>query len=345
MWQAGRRGRNPAGILVTGPVVATAGILARAGGGQNFGGGGRSFGGGGGGGGSFGGGGGHGFFFFPFFGGGGGGAGLITIIVIVVLIVVVLRLFRTWSSGSGGSRRAYDSGAGSSYGAGQVPAPPPASSSPYDDSKPIGMPEGLRGEMLPGTAPEAISADGVATGIAAITAHDPAFDENAFLGESERAFFLVQQAWTERKPDLSRRVMADGIWQQHKAQIDQYVAQGRQNVLDQLSVGGARVIGAHSDQTYDTLTIRFLAACSDYDVDVNSGKVVRGDRSVEQWSEDWVFQRSSSATTNPKGGTLSQKCPNCGAPLDLDLAGVCSYCRAPVMSGKYDWVLTRIDQV
>jgi len=25
--------------------------------------------------------------------------------------------------------------------------------------------------------------------------------------------------------------------------------------------------------------------------------------------------------------------------------GVCSYCKAPVMSGNYDWVLTRIDQV
>jgi hypothetical protein len=29
----------------------------------------------------------------------------------------------------------------------------------------------------------------------------------------------------------------------------------------------------------------------------------------------------------------------------VDLAGVCHYCRAPVMSGQYDWVLTRIDQV
>ena len=42
---------------------------------------------------------------------------------------------------------------------------------------------------------------------------------------------------------------------------------------------------------------------------------------------------------------MSDHCPNCGAPLDVDLAGVCSYCRAPIMSGKYDWVLTRIEQI
>ena len=333
---------------MTAPLLAVGGLLARAGGGHSFGGGGGSSGGlRGSGGSSFSSGGGHGFFFFPFFfgGGGGGGAilGLILFIVILVVIVVViarvLAMFRT--------PRPLGASAdlGSSYGAGSVPAPPPSSSSPYDDTRPIGVPEGLRGAMLPGSSPVAMASDGVPEGVAAITAHDPAFDESAFIGEAERAFFVVQQAWTELKPDLSRRVMADGIWQQHRTQIEQYVAQGRRNVLEQLAVGSARIVGAHSDQSYDTLTLRFLAACADYDVDVKSGKIVRGDRSVGQWTEDWVFQRASSATTKPQGGTLSSKCPNCGAPLDLDLAGVCSYCRAPVMSGKYDWVLTRIDQV
>jgi hypothetical protein len=139
--------------------------------------------------------------------------------------------------------------------------------------------------------------------------------------------------------------MADGIWQQHRVQIDQYSAQHRRNLLDNLSIGNATVVTAHSDQTYDTITVRILAASADYDVDDSNGKVVRGNRNVEQWTEDWVYQRSSDATTKTGAGTMNQRCPNCGAPLDLDLSGVCSYCKAPVMSGKYDWVLTRIDQV
>lgn len=333
---------------MTATLLAVDGLLARAGGGHSFGGGGGSSGGlRGSGGSSFSSGGGHGFFFFPFFfgGGGGGGAilGLILFIVILVVIVVViarvLAMFRT--------PRPLGASAdlGSSYGAGSVPAPPPSSSSPYDDTRPIGVPEGLRGAMLPGSSPVAMASDGVPEGVAAITAHDPAFDESAFIGEAERAFFVVQQAWTEQKPELSRQVMADGIWQQHKAQIQGYQSSGRRNVLEGLAVGKADIIAAASDQTHDTITVRILAACADYDIDVANDKVVRGNRDVNQWTEDWVFQRSSQATTKADGGTMHQKCPNCGAPLDVDLAGVCRFCRASVMSGDYDWVLTRIDQV
>lgn len=290
-------------------------ILARAGGGQSFGG----FSGGGGGRGIGGGvSAGHGFGFPVFFGGGfGGGGSILGLIVIVGLVVLI---------GVAAARRR------------SQPLEPP-----MDD-------EGLSGRPawpLPGHQagePPNSSAVPAGAGIEAVRQHDPAFDENAFLASAERAFFLVQKAWSDQKPELSRQVMADGVWQQHRSQIEAQQAAGTRNLLDGLAVGSAQVESATSDQSYDTITVRFLAASADYDVN-QAGKVVRGDRQIRQWVEDWVFQRSSSATTRPGGGTLDQKCPNCGAPLDLDLGGVCQYCRAPVMSGKYDWVLSRIEQV
>jgi predicted lipid-binding transport protein (Tim44 family) len=315
--------------------LAAAAVLGRAGGGQNFGGGG-----GGGGGTHVSSGGGGGLFLLPFFLGGGG---LLTLLIIGAVIFMISRAASS-SMGSGGGGEPMSPPP--VMGPGAAPAmPAPASAGPYDDSHPVGVPDRFRGETLEGTDAGAMGAGDQNRGIAAIKAHDPDFDETAFVSQVERAFFVVEQAWSELKPEMSRRVMADALWQQHNVQIEQYQAEGRRNVLDNLSVGRADITGAHTDQTYDTITVRILAACADYDVDVKSGKIVRGSRDVGQWSEDWIFQRSSAATTKPGGGTMSQKCPNCGAPLDLDLAGVCSYCKAPVMSGKYDWVLTRIDQV
>lgn len=170
------------------------------------------------------------------------------------------------------------------------------------------------------------------------------FDREAFLEQAQRGFFIVEEAWTERKPTLSRRVMAEGLWQQHRVQINGYVAEHKRNVLGDLAVGNMDIVSATSDASYDTITVRVRAACRDYDVN-DAGKVVRRNKEVGEWAEDWTFQRSSKATTQPGGGTLSQRCPNCGAPLDVDLAGMCSYCKAPVMSGDYDWVASRISQL
>ena len=298
------------------------GLLTRAGGGHSFGGGG-----GGGGGGGFGGGGGTHFLFFGG-GGGGGAAGILGFIVLVVIILVVLGVVLA------AQRRRV---------AGE-PLMPPAPF-PHSDGPAMPNAEQLFGDGPATPFPTPTGANGPA-GLAAIEAHDPAFNEANFLADVERAFFTVEEAWTELKPDMSRQVMADGVWQQHKAQIEGYQHNGTRNVLDGLALGKATVINATSDQSYDTITVRLLAACADYDVEEASGKVIRGNKhDMSQWQEDWTFQRSSDATTKSGGGTLQKKCPNCGAPLDLDLAGTCKYCKAPIMSGKYDWVLSRIDQV
>jgi hypothetical protein len=183
------------------------------------------------------------------------------------------------------------------------------------------------------------------TGLAAIAAHDPAFDLNAFLSRVQRSFFIIQQAWSDCKPEMSRRVMADSLWDQHRIQIEQYVQKHQRNILDNLTVGNEQVVAASSDPSYDSITVRIAAACADYDVDTQTGKVTRGDKAVRTWAEDWQFQRSAKAVTRPDGGTMNDKCPNCGAPLSLDLTGTCTYCKAQVMAGEYDWVLVRISQV
>lgn len=204
----------------------------------------------------------------------------------------------------------------------------------------------VRGDLFSGTAPSAAtpSVDDPEQGLAAIRAKDPGFDRDVFLGQVQRVFFLVEEAWTQRNSDMSRQVMADGLWQQHRFQIESYESAGKRNVLDGLAVLSLTILAVHVDDNYDTITVRILASSADYDVDA-AGKVVRGSRDPGQWAEDWTFQRAAGARTPQGGGTLTDRCPNCGAPLQLDFSGVCHYCKALVSSGTYDWVLARIARV
>lgn len=202
---------------------------------------------------------------------------------------------------------------------------------------------GIRGDIFPGQS--APAADDPEVGLSAIKAKDARFNKDTFLGEVQKTFYLVEEAWTQQRPEMSRQVMSDNLWQQHRVQMEGYAGAGKRNVLDGLCVLSITVLAVHTDSDLDTITTRILASSADYDVDTRSSKLLRGSRNPAQWQEDWTFQRSASAHTPEAGGTLTDKCPNCGAPLDLDLTGVCKYCKAPVSSGTYDWVLARIARV
>lgn len=306
------------GVSTVGQAVAVVGVPARAGGGRSSnpgrssgrvsssGGSSRS-------GGSSSGGGGV---YVPggsgYYGGGGGGiGGFGGIICLLIVILVVVALVMAKRSG-GGTANFLTSGYDSSM---DEPPPPPP---------------------IPQEAP------GTREALAAIDERDPAFDEQVFLNQANNAYYLVQKAWVDQQPALSRKVMADAIWTRHRQQIEAMIQAGKRNVLEDLNVATTTTVAATTDKNIDSITVRFYTVGRDYDIDAQA-KMVGGDRTLRGWQEDWVFQRSSSAKT--KDGTLNNKCPNCGAPLDLDTNGVCKYCKTMVMGGKHDWVLTRIDQV
>jgi hypothetical protein len=333
-------------MTIAGVLVRAGALATRAGGGHSFSGGGSSHSSGGGGGSSggvfVGGGGGS--------GGSGGIGGIIFLVVIGLIIAAIVVTVKRRKGGGGGALGAAAGAAGvggllgglAGSGGGGGPG---SSAMPYYGTGGQAAINTIRGDVFPGTHVDAHSAVApVDQGLAEIQAHDPEFNQESFLESVNKAFFVVQEAWMDRKPEMSRQVMADGIWQQHQVQIQGYVTEHKRNILEDLAVGDLRILSAHSDQTYDSITVRVFAACADYDVN-DKDKVIRGNKNVEQWQEDWTFQRSSSATTKPGAGTLNSKCPNCGAPLNVDLQGVCDFCHQPIMGGKYDWVLARIAQV
>jgi predicted lipid-binding transport protein (Tim44 family) len=203
------------------------------------------------------------------------------------------------------------------------------------------------GQVMPGSWAPNVDSDGVDSkieGVAAIRAHDPAFDENVFLAQVQRLFFAVLEAWTALKPALSQGVMASLIWEQQKGQVTDYSQRGWRNVLDKLSFTSAVIAGALSTLDFDTVTVRINATSADYDVDA-AGALIRGDTNAWDWTEDWIFQRPSTLVTGQPGTITSQSCPNCGAAVNVDITSICPFCDAAVISGKFGWLLTRIDRI
>jgi predicted lipid-binding transport protein (Tim44 family) len=188
-----------------------------------------------------------------------------------------------------------------------------------------------------------IAAPTVADGIAGLRAADAGFQIDAFLTRVNTGFMALQDAWCKQNLEAGRAFLSPGAYFAWRAQLETMAAEGRRNVMEGLSVRGIEPMRVVHGRVFDDLTVRIAAASADYEVD-NTGRMVFGDRTVRPFTEEWTFQRSVGVATSAKAGTLENTCPCCGAPLALTQVGECRYCKAAVTSGKFDWVVSRIEQ-
>jgi predicted lipid-binding transport protein (Tim44 family) len=194
-----------------------------------------------------------------------------------------------------------------------------------------------------GNSSLAVAASSVPEGVASLHAADPSFAMDAFIGRTKTAFRALQEAWCAQNLDAGRAFLSPGAYFSWRAQLETMAAEGRRNVMENLVVRRIDPVLIVHGRVFDDITVRITATAADFEIDQNN-RVVFGDRTVRPFTEDWTFQRSVGVATTQKPGTLENTCPSCGAPIALTQIGECRYCKAAVTSGKFDWVVSRIEQ-
>lgn len=194
-------------------------------------------------------------------------------------------------------------------------------------------------------APPLAVAQDIEAALGRLKQQDPQFSRRAFIDAVNTIFFHVQDAWTKRNQDLCRPFISDDIYQRHKMQTDRYKEDHTINVLKDIVVLGSQLEKIESEGGYDSITVRIHASLIDYTIDEHTAKVLSGDsKNPSEFVEYWVFTRKAGVVTTGGGIVKEKKCPNCGAPLEINQAGRCHYCDVLVTSGEFDWVLTEIVQ-
>jgi hypothetical protein len=172
--------------------------------------------------------------------------------------------------------------------------------------------------------------------------NNPSFSWGEFQARARLIFDELQAAWSTLNWERARPHETDNLFQMHQYWIDAYQRQHLRNALDQCRVTALQPVKIKEDQFYVAVTLRIGAEGYDYTVD-ESGKVVSGSKNkLRYWSEYWTFIRSRNA--KPAAARADLNCPNCGAPLKINNAGVCEFCGGKITSGDFDWVLSKIEQ-
>ncbi|MEM6796302.1 MAG: TIM44-like domain-containing protein, partial [Acidobacteriota bacterium] len=167
---------------------------------------------------------------------------------------------------------------------------------------------------------------------------DPRFGQRFGL-----IYHELNLAWSGLDLARVRPFLSDGLFDSFTYWIEAYRSQGLRNALEGMRVtrwSYARVI---RDRYYDAVTVRFWAEGRDFVVRHPGGEVVSGSaRRNREYSEYWTFIRGRGAEGSEI--TVDRSCPNCGAALKVSMSGECAHCGSEITSGRFDWVLSKIEQ-
>ncbi len=195
---------------------------------------------------------------------------------------------------------------------------------------------------MPGFAAAGFGGD-IQTEIMKIKATDPQFNEQMFKDKAEAAFFKIQEGWERQDTSVMRPYISDGVLQRFTNQLSDAKSRGEKNILENITIGHVDIVDVKSDTTFNYITTKIDASAADYTVD-SEQKMIRGSKTINGFTEYWTFLRSIGVVTNLDKQLKDNKCPNCGAPLEVNATGKCNYCGAIVTSGQFDWVVSEIRQ-
>jgi hypothetical protein len=177
---------------------------------------------------------------------------------------------------------------------------------------------------------------------AAFEQQNPNFQWGEFMERARLIFNELQAAWSTLDWERARPHETDNIFQMHRYWIEAYRRQGLRNALDNCRINSMQPVKITGDAFYNAITLRIGAEGNDYTIDTH-GRVVAGSKKKRRrWTEYWTFIRNREA--KPLHSRTDLSCPNCGAPLKVNVTGICQFCGGKVSSGEFDWVLSKIEQ-
>lgn len=174
---------------------------------------------------------------------------------------------------------------------------------------------------------------------------DPMFSEEKFLGWAKDLYVKLQHAWTEREWEEMRPFETEELFEQHSAQLQEYIKNNTINVVDRIAVNYATIYGFRQTEDKDIVEVALKATKKDYIIDETTREVVEGNKDQYRITVyKMTFERTKGKLTEEGTDDLdARNCPNCGAPLNITSAGRCEYCGSIVTTGVHDWVLSGLE--
>lgn len=166
---------------------------------------------------------------------------------------------------------------------------------------------------------------------------DSNFSEAEFLTKVDNIFIQICNAiMMESIEDIRHFVNAE-VYQELEQKLSILQQKEQRQMYDELNVKTSRIMKKEVLENSMIIEVELISRYMDYIVRKSDFQLVTGNnQSRIQKRNLLTFEKKKDA----KQLNEARQCPNCGANMDLNRTGICSYCGTTFQGENYDWILT-----
>lgn len=165
---------------------------------------------------------------------------------------------------------------------------------------------------------------------------DPDMDINDFKNKAFDIYKKLQIAWMNFDTSSIREMTTDEIYNMYSSQLETLKLKGQKNIMKDISLIDSKIIFIEKVGHVITTNVYMKVRCYDYVIKESTGEVVRGtDKNMI------VIEYILSFVKSADESELVEKCPNCGAKVDIKASSTCPYCDSTLVKDSGDYVMSK----
>ncbi len=165
---------------------------------------------------------------------------------------------------------------------------------------------------------------------------DSTFSVESFLSKVNNIFVMLCTSMMTNNLKRVDHFIGDNLYNRLQSELDELNDNNLIHMYDELNVKNSYIDKVEIlDDKYIidvVLTSRYLS----YYIDKTTKDYVKGDREYRLEKANYLRFTKKIITKNLG---IVQKCPTCGASMDLNNTGICPFCKKVFSQEDYDWIL------
>lgn len=174
------------------------------------------------------------------------------------------------------------------------------------------------------------------TSIQKISSVDPNLISSEFKSQVFNIYKDIQTAWMNFDTDTIRKLTTDEIYNMYSSQLETLKLKKQKNIMKDITLEEVKIIDIKKEKNIITTNVYMRVKCYDYVIKESTNETVRGN-DKQKIIIEYILSFVKSSTNNKK----EEKCPNCGAPVDIHASAKCPYCDSTLVKDASEYVMSK----